>query len=262
MARTNFVKSRRPGRIKRTDGEGKLVLDGKGKPIYDPIVRELRCAACSGPIEIGQSYKWFKMKTTYGGIKRSYHPDCHIPPSHRTSSRMGEIYDAQEALAADLGSAESFDAIREALEAFAATVREVGEGYEESAQNMEDGFGHETYQSQEIRERAEGLMSWADEIESWDFPGDEPEQDDFSKLDQEAFDAEYRGWQEAEPNQDTFLGDGEAFDTAYAEWEDAEPSEDSEEFQTPDEEAFNEAVEEVLDEARNDAEGVADNCPV
>jgi hypothetical protein len=40
----------------------------------------------------------------------------------------------------------------------------------EAADNMEEGFGHETYQSQEIREQADQLESWADEVEQVDIP--------------------------------------------------------------------------------------------
>jgi len=242
MARTTFVKARRVGK----------------KGAY-----ELRCNGCGQPIEIGQPYKWFKMKTTYGGIKRSYHPDCEIPPSHRTSSRMGEIYDAQATLGKDLEAAQDFDGIREALEAFSSVVREVGEGYTESADNMEEGFGHETYQSQEIRERAEGLESWADEIDSWDFSGDEPDQDDFKCLDQEAYDEAHKAWEDEEPSVDESEEDEDELASQQSEHDDWEASEPSEsEYEIDDEEAFKEALDEVLDEARSEAQDVADNCPV
>lgn len=45
-------------------------------------------------------------------------------------------------------------------------IKPGGEVYRESAQNMEDGFGHETYQSAELNEKADALESAADEIES------------------------------------------------------------------------------------------------
>ena|SRR5262252_4666361 len=150
MAQTHYVKSRRVGK----------------KGAY-----QLTCKSCGKPIEIGQPYKWFKQKTTYGGIKKSYHPDCKIPPSHRTTSRMGVIYDAQDTL--DFGGCETVEDCQAELQSFAETVREIGEEYAESADNMEDGFGHETYQSQEIRERAEALEQWADDLESWEFSGDD-----------------------------------------------------------------------------------------
>jgi hypothetical protein len=133
--------------------------------------QSMSCATCHQPIEYGQPYKWFKAKRSYGGVRYNYHPDCHIPPSHRTTSRMGTIYDAQESF--DPG--ETIDDIESALSEFAQTVRDVAEEYRESASNIEEGFGHSTYQSEELAEKAETLDSWADDLESVDLDTDEPE---------------------------------------------------------------------------------------
>jgi hypothetical protein len=146
--------------------------------------KEHRCSACGQPIEVGQPYKWFKMKLARGGVKKSYHPGCNIPPSHRTTSRMGAIYDAQAAL--NLSGCETVEDVQSELQSFAETVREVAEGYAESADNIESGFQHETYQSQELREKSESLESWADELEQWEFSGDaEPVQDEEDVPDEE-----------------------------------------------------------------------------
>lgn len=156
MARTHSVAARR-GNPKRPDAV-------------------LTCQTCHQPIEIGQPYKWFKMKLARGGVKKSYHPGCSIPPSHRTTSRMGVIYDAQADL--DFSGCESEEDCRAELESFAQTVREVGEEYTESASNIEEGFGHSTFQSEELTERAEALESWADELESWSPDAEEPDEID------------------------------------------------------------------------------------
>jgi phage/plasmid-like protein (TIGR03299 family) len=74
MARTHHVKARRVGK------KGEYALN---------------CLTCGKPIEYGQPYQYFTMKLSYGGVKKSYHVGCEIPQSHRTTSRMGEIYDAQ-----------------------------------------------------------------------------------------------------------------------------------------------------------------------
>lgn len=182
MARTHYVKSRRVGK------KGEYVL---------------RCQTCGESIEYGAPYKYFTMKMSYGGVKKAYHEACSIPASHRTTSRMGEIYDAQEAL--DLDACEDTDAMQAELASFAEAVRSVAEGYQESADNMESGFGHSTYQSEELAERASSLEDWADTLESVDFeefeePGDElrmeicetlPQEDDESEEDyDERIDAE------------------------------------------------------------------------
>ena len=139
--------------------------------------KQHRCYGCGQPIEVGQPYKWFKMKMARGGIKKTYHTGCNIPPSHRTTSRMGQIWDAQASL--DLSGATSEDEVLTELASFAETVREVATEYSESADNMESGFGHSTYQSDELREKGEALESWADDLENWSFNGDEePTQDE------------------------------------------------------------------------------------
>jgi hypothetical protein len=83
-----------------------------------------------------------------------------------SSPNLGAIADAQEDFYSATGQAESVEDLRSAAEALAEAIREVGEAYTESADNMESGFGQSTYVSDEIREKADGCESWADEIES------------------------------------------------------------------------------------------------
>ena len=221
---------------------------------------DLNCRACGQPIQIGEPYKWFKQKQARGGIKKCYHPGCTIPPSHRTTSRMGTIWDAQADLSLD--GCESLDDISTAMQEFAETVREVGNEYTESADNMESGFGHETEQSQEIRERGEGLETWAEELESWEFQGEVPEEDDFVTTGSD-FSEAVKAWEDKEPQGVNFAltEDGEAeYDQAVADWNAEEPTES--EYEIPDEEAYEAAVEEMLNEARSDAQSAADECPV
>jgi len=175
MAQTHYVKKRQVSTFRRKDENGQLMKDEHGKQLYEQRETRLNCTRCGQPIEYGQPYKWFKMKTTYGGIKKSFHPDCQILASDRTTSRMGQIWDAQP----DIGAAETVSDIQAELQSFAEVVRSVSEEYTESADNMESGFGHSTYQSDELREKGEALESWADELENWSFNGDEePTQDE------------------------------------------------------------------------------------
>ena len=223
---------------------------------------DLNCRACGQPIEIGQPYKWFKQKQARGGIKKCYHPGCEIPPSHRTTSRMGTIWDAQAALSLD--GCESVEDIATEMQSFAETVREVGTEYTESADNMESGFGHETEQSSELRDRGEQLESWADDLESWEFSGDsELDPEDYQTTGSD-FSEAVKAWEAKEPqgldyNQNTEEGD-EQYAAAISEWNAEEP--DESDYQIPDEEAYEEAVEEMLSQARDEAQNEADNCPV
>jgi len=54
----------------------------------------------------------------------------------------------------------------------AEAIRELAEAKRESAQNIVDGFGHETSTSDELSDVADQLDTWADEIESTDVPED------------------------------------------------------------------------------------------
>lgn len=128
------------------------------------------CKHTSRAISAGMPYKHFSMKLTYGGVRKVYHEDCHIPQSHRTTSRMGEIYDAQEEAENAMPQEPDETGTLETIASdFAQTVREVGEGYTESADNMEEGFGHSTFMSDELREKGESLEEWANDLESLDF---------------------------------------------------------------------------------------------
>jgi hypothetical protein len=137
----------------------------------------LRCHRCGQPIEYGAPYKWFKLKQARGGIKRAFHPSCEIRASDRTTSAMGQVWDAQARF--DAYACGSVDELHTALEELAGVVREVEAEYREKVENMESGFGHRTSQADELEERAEALEAWADELEEWEpSEADEPEQEE------------------------------------------------------------------------------------
>jgi hypothetical protein len=134
------------------------------------------CTHESREITVGMSYKHFSIRAYKGGrgTKKVYHVNCFVPASHRTTSaQLGMIYDAQEGAEKALASLAPEEADASTFESIAADaaqgIREAGEMYVESADNMESGFGTSTYISDEIREKGDGCESWADEIESVDF---------------------------------------------------------------------------------------------
>lgn len=95
---------------------------------------------------------------------------------------MGELWDAQEDVKfpePDLGS--DFDAgsfvevVKEQIQMVADAANSVAEQYRESADNIESGFGHPTYQSEELAGKADELESWASELESWEPSQDGPD---------------------------------------------------------------------------------------
>jgi len=113
-------------------------------------------------------YKWFATRIGTMSQRKNFCASCQIRPSDKTTSGnlqqlYGAIENAEDALNGDnLALADIGSILNECAE----QVREVSEQYGESADNMEEGFGHETSSSQEIREKADELESFADELES------------------------------------------------------------------------------------------------
>jgi hypothetical protein len=126
-----------------------------------------KCEHCGQAIPKGYGYKWIKPR--YGG-KRRRHLTCPSwRPSEMTSSKMSGVLAAQEGFDDFLSGWNPEDgvgAVTDALSTAADEIRGVAEEYRESAQNIEDGFGHEVYMSQELNEKADELESWADDVEN------------------------------------------------------------------------------------------------
>lgn len=154
MARLNHVKSFR-GTSKTKDGT-------------------LSCGKCGKTIKIGDGYRWWanKLPGSRGSFRNIRCMTCTIRPSEMKPGRTGQIMrigeDFDDAMR-DYGGWGQDD-FQSAAENLAGEIRSFGEELEESAQNMEDGFGHETYQSGELRERAERITSAADELDDLDLP--------------------------------------------------------------------------------------------
>lgn len=141
------------------------------------------CELCEKPILAGSPYQWTKSRF---GPKRVRHDSCRTwRPSELTGSAALSIaYAAQEAAEDALGEwdREDADAARSILENLAEGLREAAEEWRTSASNIEDGFGHATYQSDELNEKADALDSAADEVET--------EADNIEDFDEDAVRAE------------------------------------------------------------------------
>ena len=148
-------------------------------------------------------------------------------PSELTSSpHLATLYGAQEALSdaladlsldpQDVDESTATDEITALAETFAEGVREAAEGYRESAQAIEDGFGHSTYVSEELEQKADDLDSWADDFDCVDaadpsFPdepdepldGKDPSDDDYDEVADawEAYFADIETWFDEFKNQ-------------------------------------------------------------
>lgn len=149
MARLEFVKSSRPTK--------------KGGP-------RPQCGKCRREIAVGESY--YHWSTRIGSSSHRY-VRCveHRPrPSEMQSSQYKaaayaaceEMEDAAADLTAD-GIAPLIDAVRSAID----TIQfDCADALNEAADNIESGFGHETSQSQELRDRASMYEEWLSELEN------------------------------------------------------------------------------------------------
>jgi hypothetical protein len=137
------------------------------------------CDACAEPIAVGTPYKYIDIKRQYGGTTRrrhAYHPDWQ--PWEYSSALWARIAQIQ-AMEIDVSGLEPGEDPSDYTDDIVSAIRELASEKEEAASNMEDGFGHETEQSNELREISEQLEAWADEFESIDWPEDpEPEEED------------------------------------------------------------------------------------
>ena len=121
------------------------------------------CGKCGDLLPAGSAYRWWKFR--YGGKrKRCTKPGCAPRGSDLTqSAHLSGMYAAQEEIEDAAGGSQ--DDIAAALNSAAEQAREVSDNYRESAENIESGFGHRTYQCDELEERADEVSAWADELE-------------------------------------------------------------------------------------------------
>lgn len=125
-------------------------------------------ADCGTEIKKGDSYLWYKV----GFRSRHKHVRCvdHPPrPSERESSLVASVYGAQEDFADQVGSLDTADDIREAVQVVAEAAREVAGEYEAA---MYDQNGN--VWNTEAEERYNTLEAAADDLDSWQPDEDEP----------------------------------------------------------------------------------------
>jgi hypothetical protein len=194
-ARKRYARERAEGEptpVMRGDGTQKTTK--RGKPIVrrqftisgEPLPNHTcdRCGTEIRPLDKdtgypGDPYKWIKPKSgPYGGRMRVRCGTC--PAWHvweYSSSTGAQIARIGYEYGLALPGAESADEVRDALSQAAEEIRELAQEKEEGADNIESGFGHATSTSDDLRQVASDLESWADEVEGADVP-EYPEHDD------------------------------------------------------------------------------------
>lgn len=190
-------------KIRHDNGEMTEVVEQKktkhGTPVFmkvteadkDQPLPNYICEHCKQEIKVGDSYKHVTPKSgPYGGRTRQRCSSCPSwqswDLSNSLSARVEEIvYNAEQGLA----DAEDDDEVVQFLSDTADSIRELAEEKREAAENIREGFGHDTSMSEELDETADSLETWADEVEgAWDDSKfdrddhreepDEPDEDD------------------------------------------------------------------------------------
>lgn len=168
--------------VQKTDKRGnkvfmRVTVADKTKPLPD-----LQCESCGETIPVGAPHKHVTPKSgPYGGRKRVRCATCPTwqvwDLSNSLSAQLARIsHEAQEEFNAGVDSADDVQSI---LNTAAESIREIAEQKKESAQNIEDGFGHPTSTSEELNDVADQLDSWADDVEQNEVPdAPEPEEED------------------------------------------------------------------------------------
>lgn len=161
-----------------------------GRPVFMKVTESDKsqplsnytCEKCGGEIKVGDPYKHVTPKSgPYGGRTRRRCAPCPTwdawDLSNALWARIEQVVSPAQTAVEDGKANQDPEAVRSALEEAAQGIRELAEEKTEGAENMEEGFGHETEQSMELRDQGEQLEQWADEIESAEVPDfpDDPE---------------------------------------------------------------------------------------
>lgn len=160
--------------------DGKQKTDKRGNAVFmtktvadktKPLPPET-CGKCGKTIEVGTPYKHISPRSgPYGGRRLVRCADCldwHVwEYSSSLSARLEEI---SWYFWENISEVKDPDDVQSALDDAAQAVHDLADEKRESANNIEEGFQHATYQSDELNELADNLDSWADEISSADIP--------------------------------------------------------------------------------------------
>jgi hypothetical protein len=145
--------------------------------------RERTCYSCHQSIEVGQSYRW--TQPSRYSMRYNWHIDCAMPPgsaletNDKRATAMAafeNLYDNLGSLLTDAENDPDFDledAVSSALTDAADEVEQAAEMWRESQQAIEDGFGHATYQSDEMAERADEYDGVAQSLQAIDTTPDD-----------------------------------------------------------------------------------------
>lgn len=137
--------------------------------------REWRCSKCGKTISRGQPYRWWQHRdapVTARCMECGYPRASELASSDKLASVLAAQESVEDAMADVINAADkdSFDSALETLKSTvqeaAEQIREAGEGYSESADNMEAVFTSGSTVIDDIRQKADTCSTWADNLES------------------------------------------------------------------------------------------------
>lgn len=130
--------------------------------------KPLKCSRCGATIKAGDEYRKFK-RFRSPKVVRCMKSECAPRASELTgSSSRSAIYSANEQGVDGLAGATCISDLQSVRDDVVAAIEEAAEACREAASNIEDGFQHETEQSQQLNELADAVDSWKDEVEQVD----------------------------------------------------------------------------------------------
>lgn len=205
MARVNHVKAaeQRYATVPVLDDNGEQVWrtlhrkDGtpktnkRGEPVRQRVTKKdttrplpnRKCGRCGKEIEPGMPYLWWanKLPNARSGYKQIRCVDHPPTLAERTPGRAGQLMGMQDEWSKRLADCTTIDDLTSARDDIAGEIRDFAQEFIDSADNMESGFGHETYQSQELREKGEAIEQVADDLEQVKPEFDEDEAEGFDE---------------------------------------------------------------------------------
>ena len=123
------------------------------------------CSKCAYTIQPGESYHSIaKMVFPRGGYMVYFCHDHYPRPSETLSGKQADYARMHEDFDDAIGNATSPDDLLGALQDLDTSVTELSEEYRDSATNIEDGFGHPTYQSEIMGTNSDSLSEYSSHI--------------------------------------------------------------------------------------------------
>lgn len=121
-------------------------------------MKDLVCGRCGGAIPRGSAYRWakpgFRSRTR---LVRCPGAGCSFRTSELTTSKLSEVYAAQEDALIEVDGAESVDDLESILTDAADRARDVAQEYRDAAEAMGEA-------GTEMEERADQIEEWADSL--------------------------------------------------------------------------------------------------